>query len=269
MKWLKGTWIPGIEGLDTVLNAALDGRITVEDLEIMTASDGAVPAQAGTGDEPDGKDGHMEFSVTAALPNVDGEGTEYIPICEGLICTILAEAYASEYDLGLTPGETYWFDLSGEGIPGTVNLGNGNGTAPVPDPSLHWAPFTYVGRIKAYKLSERMATTEEYAAENAEDRYLFISDYNLTHTVRWDKLDEEDLIFGRDYSSGGIDYFLRAPSVGREGLQDGVFWGVPENNEWDVILDKDMSYIKNWEYIFPGGRMPAQMTKRNLLMMIG
>ncbi len=92
-------------------------------------------------------------------------------------------------------------------IPGTVN---GN----LPDSTLHYVPFTYAGTVNAYKLTSEMATTEEYAQKNKYPHSLFVADYVVTHTVSWDDLNDEGLIFGKDYASGGVDYTLRAPSVG-------------------------------------------------------
>lgn len=46
----------------------------------------------------------------------------------------------------LTNGGTYYFDLSGE----TANIGTINDA--VPDTSLHYVPFTYVGTVNAYSL---------------------------------------------------------------------------------------------------------------------
>ena len=43
----------------------------------------------------------------------------------------------------LAPGYTYYFDLSGENIPGTANSGNSDGAVSLPDTSLHYVPFTY------------------------------------------------------------------------------------------------------------------------------
>ncbi len=46
-------------------------------------------------------------------------------------------------------------------------------------------------------------------------------DYAVTHTVSWNDLHTEGLIFGKDYAAGGVNYTLRAPSVGsdRTGLK--------------------------------------------------
>ena len=149
----------------------------------------------------------------------------------------------------ITPGATYWFDLSGENIPGTVNTGNSDGAVSVPDTTLTWVPFTYAGTVNAYKLESAQAATEEYAKENAYDHSLFIADYAVTHTVSWDDLNAADknMIFGKNYQSGGVDYTLRAPSMGSSYTDSGDSRrGAPQNNEWDAILDKNSGYIKNW-----------------------
>ena len=141
----------------------------------------------------------------------------------------------------LTPGGTYYFDLSGVGIPGTAN-------GSLPDTSLHYVPFTYAGTVDAYKLTSEMATTEEYAQENKYAHSLFMADYAVTHTISWDGLNEADLIFGKNCTAGGVDYTLRAPSVGSG--DSGTF----QSNEWDRILDKNDEYIKNWSEIYSWGQ---------------
>jgi len=149
----------------------------------------------------------------------------------------------------LTPGDTYWFDLSKAEIPGTPNAEKPS----IPDTTLHWVPFTYVGTVNAYKLTSEQATTEEYATRNKYDHSLFIADYNVTHTVSWNDLNAAGKIFGTDYTSGGIKYILRAPSVGSDNNDKTT----PESNEWDTILNKDPSHsgwIKNWEYMFSWGQ---------------
>ena len=147
----------------------------------------------------------------------------------------------------LKPGDTYYFDLSGEDIPGTANSGNSDGAVSLPDTSLHYVPFTYVGTIEAYKLTSATVTTEEYAQQNKYPHSLFVADYAVTHTVSWDDLNTKSLIFGKNYASGGVDYTLRAPSVGSSYTGSGDSErGTPKSNEWDKILDKDDGYIKNW-----------------------
>ena len=147
----------------------------------------------------------------------------------------------------LTPGGRYYFDLSAMNIPGTANGGNSDGAVSLPDTSLHYVPFTYVGTIEAYKLTSATATTEEYAQQNKYPHSLFVADYAVTHTISWGDLNTKGLIFGKNYASGGVDYTLRAPSVGSSYTGSGDSErGTPKSNEWDKILDKDDGYIKNW-----------------------
>ena len=155
----------------------------------------------------------------------------------------------------LTPGGRYYFDLSGESIPGTANSGNSFGAVSLPDTSLHYVPFIYAGTIEAYKLTSAMATTEEYAQQNKYAHSLFVADYVVTNDVSWDTLNTANLIFGKDYASGGVDYTLRAPSVGSDctGLDDSQR-GVPQSNEWDTMLNKDSGYIQNWNRMFSWGQ---------------
>ena len=148
----------------------------------------------------------------------------------------------------LTPSGTYYFDLSGASIPGTVN---GN----LPDSTLHYVPFTYAGTVDAYKLTTAMETTEEYAQNNKYAHSLFVADYAVTHAVSWNDLNTAGLIFGKNYASGGVDYTLRAPSVGSNatGLGDSDP-GEPQSNEWDTMLNKDSGYIQNWNDIYSWGQ---------------
>ena len=148
----------------------------------------------------------------------------------------------------LTSDGTYYFDLSGENILGTVNDA-------LPDNTMHYVPFTYAGTVDAYKLTSAMATTEEHAKNNKYAHSLFIADYNVTNDVSWDTLNTANLIFGKNYASGGVDYTLRAPSVG-SGRTDSSepYRGTPQSNEWDRMLDKDEGYIKNWSKMYSWGQ---------------
>mgnify|MGYP000407541358 CR=1 FL=1 len=148
----------------------------------------------------------------------------------------------------LTPGGRYYFDLSGENVPGTEN-------GDLPDSTLHYVPFTYAGTVNAYKLTTEMATTEEYAQKNKYPHSLFVADYAVTNDVSWDALNTADLIFGKNYASGGVDYTLRTPSAGSDctGLDDSQR-GVPQSNEWDTMLNKDSGYIQNWNKMYLWGQ---------------
>ena len=162
--------------------------------------------------------------------------------------TKLTAQFALSEQFSLTPGGTYYFDLSGANIPGTAN-------GSLPDTTLHYVPFTYAGTIEAYKLTSAMATTEEYAQREKYPHSLFIADYAVTHTISWDDLNTKSLIFGKNYASGGVDYTLRAPSVGsaRTGSSE-PYRGTPQSNEWDRMLDKDEGHIKNWSNMYSWGQ---------------
>ena len=148
----------------------------------------------------------------------------------------------------LTPGGRYYFDLSAMNIPGTLN-------SALPDGTLHYVPFTYVGTVEAYKLTSAMATTEEYAQQNKYAHSLFVADYAVTLKVNWNNLDTASLIFGKNYTSGGVDYTLRAPSVGSGFTGSGDSErGTPQSNEWDAVLDKNSGYVKNWNDIYSWGQ---------------
>ena len=148
----------------------------------------------------------------------------------------------------LAPGGRYYFDLSAMNIPGKAN-------GDLPDSTLHYVPFTYAGTIEAYKLTSAMATTEEYAEQNKYPHSLFVADYVVTNKVSWDTLNTANLIFGKNYASGGVGYTLRAPSVGSwyTGSDDSKR-GTPQSNEWDRILDKNDEYIKNWFEMYSWGQ---------------
>ena len=162
--------------------------------------------------------------------------------------TKLTAQFALSEQFSLKPGGTYYFDLSAMGIPGTVNDA-------LPDNTLHYVPFTYAGTVDAYKLMSEMATTEEYAQQKKYPHSLFVADYAVTHTISWGGLNDEGLIFGKDYVAGSVDYTLRAPSVGSSYTGSGDSErGTPKSNEWDKILDKDDGYIKNWREMLSCGQ---------------
>lgn len=140
-------------------------------------------------------------------------------------------------------------------IPGTANSGNIFGATSLPDTSLHYVPFTYVGTIEAYKLTSATATTEEYAQQNKYPHSLFVADYAVTHTISWGGLNDEGLIFGKNYASGGVDYTLRTPSTGSDFTDlDDSQRGVPQSNEWDTMLNKNSGYIQNWNKMYSWGQ---------------
>ena len=207
--------------------------------------------------QPTAENGTVEIKIPSDIAPGDYTMKVFNEQYNGDCKTDLASAFADvtltvesqpDEQFTLAPGGRYYFDLSAMNIPGTVNSN-------LPDSTLHYVPFTYVGTVNAYKLTSEMATTEEYAQKNKYPHSLFIADYAVTHTVSWDDLNTAGLIFGKNYASGGVDYTLRTPSVGSDctGLDDSQR-GVPQSNEWDRILNKDSSYIKNWNGIYSWGQ---------------
>ena len=147
----------------------------------------------------------------------------------------------------LTPGGRYYFDLSAMDIPGTVNSN-------LPDSTLHYVPFTYAGTVNAYVLkpaSNHVADSSEQASvttdKNAQYGYayehsLFIADYRVTTDISWIDLNNAGFIFGKTNTAGGINYTLRAPTMGS--IHKSSQRGNPANNEWDQILTKNSDFIK-------------------------
>ena len=221
-----------------------------EDIQIIVKSSESFAAPASDGmTRPDGNTGSYFMWLGS-------NGKLYAPGASvpADVTKLTAQFVLSE-QFSLTPGGRYYFDLSAMDIPGTVNTGNIFGATSLPDTTLHYVPFTYAGTVNAYKLTTEMATTEEYAQKNKYPHSLFVADYAVTNDVSWDALNTADLIFGKNYASGGVDYTLRTPSVGSDctGLDDSQR-GVPQSNEWDTMLNKDSGYIQNWNRMFSWGQ---------------
>ena len=207
--------------------------------------------------QPTAKSGTVEIKIPSDIAPGDYTMKVFSEQYNGDCKTDLASAFADvtltvesqpDEQFTLAPGGRYYFDLSAMDIPGTVNSN-------LPDSTLHYVPFTYAGTVNAYKLTSEMATTEEYAQKNKYPHSLFIADYAVTHRVSWDDLNTAGLIFGKDYATGGVNYTLRAPSVGSDNRGSGDSErGTPQSNEWDRILDKDSDYIKNWNGIYSWGQ---------------
>ena len=221
-----------------------------EDIQIIVKSSESFAAPASDGmTRPDGNTGSYFMWLGS-------NGKLYAPGASvpADVTKLTAQFVLSE-QFSLTPGGRYYFDLSAMNIPGTVNTGNIFGATSLPDTTLHYVPFTYAGTVNAYKLTTEMATTEEYAQKNKYPHSLFVADYAVTNDVSWDALNTADLIFGKNYASGGVDYTLRTPSVGSDctGLDDSKR-GVPQSNEWDTMLNKDSGYIQNWNRMSSWGQ---------------
>ena len=166
----------------------------------------------------------------------------------------------------LASGGRYYFDLSAMDIPSTANSN-------LPDSTLHYVPFTYVGTVDAYSLkNEADKDTTPY------EHSLFIADYNVKCSLQRETLAEMNLIYGQTYTASNVNYTLRAPSVGDHHRNEGEGSGLaPIDNEWDTIYQKSADYIKNWYkmrsfgqdigtgnvegwYLSRGGHFAAQVT---------
>ena len=234
----------GSDGLKVVTLDLGGGKLggSSEDIQIIVkSSEFTAPASDGM-TRPDGNTGSYFMWLGS-------DGKLYAPGASvPADVTKLTAQFALSEQFSLTPGGTYYFDLSAMGIPGTVNDA-------LPDNTLHYVPFTYAGTVDAYKLMSEMATTEEYAQQKKYPHSLFVADYTVTHTVSWDVLNSVGLIFGKNYASGGVDYTLRAPSVGSDSTgSDDSQRGVPQSNEWDTMLNKNSGYIQNWNGMFSWGQ---------------
>ena len=235
----------GSDGLKAVTLDLGGGKLggSSENIRIIVKSGESFAAPASDGlTRPDGNaDSYFQW--------LGSDGKLYAPgdSVPADVITLTAQFDFKE-QFTLAPGGTYYFDLSGENIPGTVS---GN----LPDKSMHYVPFTYAGTVDAYKLTSEMATTEEDAETYKYAHSLFVADYAVTYAASWDHLNAIDMIFGKDYAAGGVDYTLRAPSEGSDYTGSGDSErGTPQSNEWDRLLDKDDGYIKNWNGIFSCGQ---------------
>ena len=235
----------GSDGLKVVTldlgGGTLGGSSDAIQIIVKTGSEFTAPASDGM-TRPNGDTGSYfmwlgsDGKLYAPSANVPAEVTK------------LTAQFALSEQFSLKPGGRYYFDLSAMNIPGTANSN-------LPDSTLHYVPFTYVGTVNAYKLTTERATTEEYAQREKYPHSLFIADYDVTHKVNWNNLDTASLIFGKNYASGGVDYTLRAPSVGsgRTGSDESQR-GTPQSNEWDTMMNKDSGYIQNWNGMFSWGQ---------------
>ena len=214
-----------------------------ENIQIIVKSGESFTAPGGDGlTRPDGNTGSYFMWLGS-----DGELYDPGDSVPAVVNKLTAR-FAPIEQFSLVPGGTYYFDLSGTGIRGTAH-------SRLPDKTLHYVPFTYAGTVDAYKLTSAMATTVAYAQQNKYAHSLFVADYAITHTVSWENLNSAGLIFGKDYTFGGVEYTLRAPSVGSSGVGSNYSQhGIPQGNEWDKMLDKDNGYIKNFRQIYSFGQ---------------
>ena len=235
----------GSDGLKAVVLDLGGGKLgnRSENIQIIVKSGESFTAPGGDGlTRPDGNTGSYFMWLGS-----DGELYDPGDSVPAVVNKLTAR-FAPIEQFSLVPGGTYYFDLSGTGIRGTAH-------SRLPDKTLHYVPFTYAGTVDAYKLTSTMATTAAYAQQNKYAHSLFVADYAITHTVSWENLNSAGLIFGKGYTSGGVEYTLRAPSVGSSGVGSNYSQhGIPQSNEWDKMLDKDNGYIKNFRQIYSFGQ---------------
>jgi uncharacterized repeat protein (TIGR02543 family) len=142
----------------------------------------------------------------------------------------------------LPAGSTCYFDMSG------ITASSWTVNTALPDTSLKWVPFTYVGTVNAYSLA-----ASDSSPGIASDRSLFLADHNIFKKVSWSDLNNEQLIFGENYAANGVLYLLRSLSAGNNNSGGNQ---VPESNEWDRIVMKG-SYIRNYENFYSWGQDTA------------
>ena len=170
-----------------------------------------------------------------------------LALCVALVLlptAAFAEGTAAEQ---LTVGETYYFDLS------SIEIPNSNS-------DLHYVPFTYVGTINAYKLDTERNTN---GSESGYDHSLFFAETSLTKTS-WNDLKNAGLIYGTNYSFGGVAYTLRAPSGGGIGVDYATDkGGSPTNNEYDVIRAAGLikCNVRIWAQDLTPSRMGSAMLR--------
>ena len=191
--------------------------------------------------------GFAEGTYTMKVFNEQYNGDCKTDLASGFADVTLTVEKRVDEQFSLTPGGRYYFDLSAMDIPGTVNSN-------LPDGTLHYVPFTYVGTVDAYVLkpaSNHVADSSEQAsvAKDKDAQYgyayehsLFIADYRVTTTISWIDLNNAGFIFGKTNTAGGINYTLRAPTMGS--IHKSSQRGNPDNNEWDQILTKNSDFIK-------------------------
>ena len=206
--------------------------------------------------QPTAKSGTVEIKIPSDIAPGDYTMKVFSEQYNGDCKTDLASAFADvaltvenqpDEQFTLTPGGRYYFDLSAMNIPGTVNSN-------LPDSTLHYVPFTYAGTVDAYVLkpasnhvedsSEQASVTKDKNAQYgyAYEHSLFIADYRVTTNISWIDLNNAGFIFGKTNTAGGINYTLRAPTMGS--IYKSPMRGAPANNEWDQILTKNSDFIK-------------------------
>ena len=179
--------------------------------------------------------GFAEGTYTLEVFNEQYNGDRKTDLASGFADVTLTVEKRVDEQFTLTPGGRYYFDLSAVEMPGTT-------LETLPDSTLHYVPFTYVGTVDAYSMENETDT-----AKQPYEHSLFIADYNVKCSLQRETLAEMNLIYGQTYTASNVNYTLRAPSVGDHHRNEGEGSGLaPIDNEWDAIYQKSADYIKNW-----------------------
>ena len=179
--------------------------------------------------------GFAEGTYTMEVFNEQYNGDRKTDLASGFADVTLTVEKRVDEQFTLTPGGRYYFDLSAVEMPGTT-------LETLPDSTLHYVPFTYVGTVDAYSMENETDT-----AKQPYEHSLFIADYNVKCSLQRETLAEMNLIYGQTYTASNVNYTLRAPSVGDHHRNEGEGSGLaPIDNEWDTIYQKSADYIKNW-----------------------
>ena len=179
--------------------------------------------------------GFAEGTYTLKVFNEQYNGDRKTDLASGFADVTLTVEKRVDEQFTLAPGGRYYFDLSAVEMPGTT-------LETLPDSTLHYVPFTYVGTVDAYSMENETDT-----AKQPYEHSLFIADYNVKCSLQRETLAEMNLIYGQTYTASNVNYTLRAPSVGDHHRNEGEGSGLaPIDNEWDTIYQKSADYIKNW-----------------------
>ena len=194
--------------------------------------------------QPTAESGTVEIKIpsdiapgdyTLKVFNEQYNGDRKTDLASGFADVTLTVEKRVDEQFTLTPGGRYYFDLSAVEMPGTT-------LETLPDSTLHYVPFTYVGTVDAYSMENETDT-----AKQPYEHSLFIADYNVKCSLQRETLAEMNLIYGQTYTASNVNYTLRAPSVGDHHRNEGEGSGLaPIDNEWDTIYQKSADYIKNW-----------------------
>lgn len=193
--------------------------------------------------------GFAEGTYTMSVFNEQYNGDCKTDLASGFADVKLTVEKQPDEQFTLAPGGRYYFDLSAMNIPGTVN-------SKLPDSTLHYVPFTYAGTVDAYVLntasvgvadsSEQASVTKDKTAQYGYtyEHSLFIVDDKVTTNISWIDLNNAGFIFGKSYTAGGINYTLRAPTIGNHNDWDDYKCGLPINNEWEQIIAKNPGFLR-------------------------